>query len=153
MSVGSVVETLDLSAAAIASLLVAVAVIEAGGAMPFLVYLVTGTLSALLLPNKFIAAVYLLFAGIYPIFKAAFERRHYAVSWLLKFSFFNTSLLFIIAVTAYVMKLDGDIGFSAPVFVFGNLVFFLYDLAFTKLVTLYLVKIRAWLKLGNYFEN
>ena len=40
--------------------------------------------------------LYLLFGGIYPIFKAMFERLHYIVAWVLKLSCFNTMLTMLI---------------------------------------------------------
>ena len=92
LSLGSLFELFDLTLTAVASLLIALAVIEIGSFWPFLIYAVTGVLSALLLPNKFPAVVYILFGGLYPIFKEMFERQHsMLIRWLLKLSFFNTA--------------------------------------------------------------
>jgi hypothetical protein len=92
MLLGSIITVLDLTMVAIASLLIMLSVIEIGGGYPYLIWLVTGVLSMLLLPDKFGALLYLLFGGIYPIFKEMFERLHYIVSWILKFSYFNAML-------------------------------------------------------------
>ena len=68
LGIGSVLSVMDISMAVIASLFCIFAVIEYGGAAPWLVFLVTGVLS-LLLPQKAPAAMYLLFFGYYPILK------------------------------------------------------------------------------------
>lgn len=151
---GSVLEILDLTMCALASIIVIFAVIEMGGKTPYLIYAVTGVLSLLLLPNKFSALLYVLFAGIYPILKERFERLHYIISWTLKLSLFNTSLLILIFFTKYLLHIpDTGIDYTWAVFILGNAVFILYDIALTKLIVFYMVKIRHMLKLKNYFEN
>lgn len=151
---GSVIEVLDLTMAALASFLVILAVIEMDSRSPWLIYAVTGVLAVLILPNKFIALFYLLFAGIYPILKERFERLHPVVSWILKFSTFNTALLLVIFVTANLLHLpDNALAFTIPVFAAGNGVFLMYDIAMTQIITLYLVKLRNLLRMKNYFEN
>jgi len=153
MIVASMFEVLDLTMCAAASLLIVLAVIEIGYKWPILIYLVTGILSALLLPNKFAAAVYILFAGLYPIFKAIFERMHYVVTWVLKFSFFDTALLLVIAVTVHILHLEETgLGYTIPVMLLANVAFLLYDFVLTKLITLYIHKIRRLLGMKNYFE-
>lgn len=151
---GAVLEVLDLTMGAFASIIIIFSVIEMGGGSPYLIYAVTSVLSLILLPNKFPALLYLLFAGIYPIFKAKFERLHFAVSWVLKLSFFNTSLLILIFMTVYMLHLpDNDLGYTWAAFALGNATFILYDVAVTRLITFYLVKIRSMLGLKNYFEK
>lgn len=150
---GSIITVLDMTAVALASLLIMLAVIEIGGAYPYLIWLVSGVLSLLLLPDKFGAVLYFAFGGIYPIFKAMFERLHYIVAWVLKFSCFNVMLIIMIIVTNFVLGLpDTGLGFTLPVFALCNFTFFVYDLATTQLVTLYLVKFRKMLGLKNFFK-
>ncbi len=150
---GSVILFLDLTMVAIASLLIYLAVIEIGGGYPYAIWLITGILSLLLLPDKFGALLYLLFGGIYPILKAMFERLHYRVAWILKLSYFNSILALLILLSEYVFHLpDTGLGFHIKVFLLCNAVFVLYDLAATNLVTLYLVKLRSLLRLKNYFQ-
>ncbi len=155
LSLGSLFELFDLTLTAVASLLIALAVIEIGSFWPFLIYAVTGVLSALLLPNKFPAVVYILFGGLYPIFKEMFERQHsMLIRWLLKLSFFNTALLLIILVSSYLLHLeDTGMAYKVSVIAMGNLCFLLYDLTFSKLILLYLIKVRRMLGLRNYFKD
>ena len=149
---GSYLQVMDMSAAAIASFIVMLSVIELGGGYPYLIWAVTGILSFLLVPDKFGAVLYIVFAGIYPIFKAMFERIHYIVSWVLKLSFFNTALTAFVILTRYLLALPDSVGFTVIVYGLGNLVFVLYDITATQFITLYLVKLRKRLGLGNYFK-
>ncbi len=152
--VGSVTDILDLSFCALATFISAIAVIEVGSGAPWIIYAVTSVLSALLLPNKFIAFVYILFAGFYPMAKAIFERFHYVITWLLKLSTFNTSLLLVIVICKFVLELpEMPLAFEIGTIGLANAAFVLYDICFTKLITLYIVKLRKRLKLKNYFEN
>lgn len=151
---GSVIEVLDLTTGAFASLIIILAVIEMNGYWPWMIYGVTSVLALIVLPNKFIAVLYLLFCGIYPIAKAAFERLHYVICWILKFSMFNSALLITIFVTKHILHIpDSGMDFTIVVFAVGNLTFLLYDIAITKLITFYLVKLRKLLGMKNYFEN
>jgi hypothetical protein len=152
--IGSVLEILDLTMGALASVIVIFSVIEMGGKSPYLIYAVTSVLSMLLLPNKFPAFLYLVFAGIYPILKEKFERLHFIIAWILKLSVFNTSLLILIVLSTYLFHIpDTELNFTWIVFGLGNATFILYDVAITKVITFYLIKIRNMLRLKNYFEN
>ena len=151
---GAVIDVLSMTAAAIASLLVVLIMIEVGNPYPWLVWGVTSALSMILLPNKFPAIMYFVLCGIYPILKEQFERLHYVVSWVLKLSVFNIALLAMITATKYIFYLnDSELDFTVPVIVIGNLALILYDIAMSKIITLYLIKIRKHLGLKNYFEN
>ena len=150
---GSLLSVLDLTMVAIASMLVMLAVIEIGGVYPYLVWLVTGVISLLLLPSKFPALLYMVFGGIYPIFKAMFERLHYIVAWVLKLSFFNSMLTLLIFLSEYIFRLpDAELVFGWLVYLLCNGVFILYDIASTQLITLYIVKLRKKLGLKNFFR-
>lgn len=142
---GALIEVLDLSVAALASLLVMIAVIELGGWYPYLIYAVTSLLALLLLPAKFPAAIYLLLAGYYPILKAALEkRRRPRLAWLVKLLVFNAALTLVLLGATYL--LTGDDAFlwsSAPMwYALTNPTFVLFDIALTRLITVYRIKLR-----------
>ncbi len=151
---GAVINVLDLTTVALASLFVFFAVIELGTPFQYLIYAVTALLSLLLLPDKFAAVTYLLFGGIYPIFKEMFERLHHIIAWILKFSFFNTVLSLLVAASVYILHIeDSEIGFTIGLYALGNVTFLLYDIATTQLVTLYLVKLRQRFRIDRYFGH
>ena len=52
LGLGAVIEVLDISVAVIASLFVVYAIIEIGGAYPWLIWIVTSIIALLLLPLK-----------------------------------------------------------------------------------------------------
>ncbi len=74
MSLGSVIPSLDMSAAFLSGIVVIVARMEVSRTAPISVYLVSGILSAVILPNRFAGISYLCFYGLYPIVKEYIER-------------------------------------------------------------------------------
>ena len=145
MYLGSFLDVLDLTVPVIASLFCVVAVIEMGGAVPIAVYAATAILSAVLLPNKAPAAVYLLFAGYYPIIKEKLEGKikNKVLRFALKMAIFNVAFAAIAAVSVFVLSIPAERGIMAvALFVLGNVTFVLYDIALTRLITTYIRVIR-----------
>ena len=148
---GSLIEVLDLSMAAIASMLVVFAVIEIGGKYPFLIYAVTSVLSLLLLPVKTAALIYFVFAGYYPILKAVLEGRLPKIpAWVLKV------LIFCVGVAAAVFAAE-KIFLMDLSWLWANWWFFLllvpvfvvYDIALTRLISAYINKWRSRFRFLN----
>ena len=144
---GSLIEVLDLSMAVFASLACIIAVIEYGKAAPWAIYGVTSILALILLPNKTPAAFYAIFFGFYPILKEKFEKRNKVVSWILKEVVFNICLV-LMAIATYFLTTTGDNAlfeselFIVAVAVLAELVFVLYDIALTRLISFYIVSLR-----------
>ena len=158
--IGSFLQVLDLSAAALAGFVVVLAVIEIRGKYPVLIYFSISLISLLILPYKLPAVFFIAFGGVYPLMKAQFERRHPAVSWVLKFSMFNSILWLLIFFVRFLISrelinpgenLDFLKNFQIIVFLVANFTFLLYDIAMTKIINLYIIKVRKLLKLENYF--
>lgn len=145
LGLGSLVEVLDLSMAALASFLVVLAVIELGGKYPYLIYAVTALLGLLVLPLKGAPLAYLLFMGYYPILKHALERRFRGVLCLaLKLVFFNVALaafLFAAIKLFSVLVLPGEWYYYAGLLLLSP-VFLLYDVALSRVIVLYLFRLR-----------
>ncbi|MBQ3066340.1 MAG: hypothetical protein IJC98_08910 [Clostridia bacterium] len=151
---GAVLDVLSMTMVAVASLFVVVVMIEIGHPYPWLIWGVTSALSMILLPNKLPAILYLLFGGIYPILKEYFERMHPVVCWIFKLSMINTALLAVVVATKYIFYLnDSSFDFTLPFLAMGNVALILYDIALSKLILLYIVKMRRHMGLKNYFEN
>ncbi len=164
---GSFIETLDLTMAALASFFCIFAVIELGGIYPWLIFSVTGVLSVILMPYSMTGWFYLFFFGYYPIVKEKLERLPKIFSWILKMLILNVAL--VIAVIAAYFLFFGQTGdgnlMSAFTLIFGesetgemmaigvyalvNLTFVIYDIALTKLITLYFIKFRKKFKKFN----
>ena len=151
---GSVIEVLDLSTAAFASFLVVFAVIEMGGAYPYLIWACTSALSLLLLPNKFPALIYFIFAGIYPILKAHFERLRPLFSWPLKISAFALMMICAYLAARFVFVIpEISAAFDVIFVALATLAFVLYDIAMSKIILLYLVKLRKRFGINKIFKD
>ena len=143
---GSLVELLDISMAVIASLLCVVAVIEYGKGAPWMIYGATAILSLVLLPNKTPAVLYAMFFGYYPILKEKFEKLPGVISWVLKEITFNLALI-IMGVATVLIMLGVDNALVNPItvgiaVVLAEVVFVLYDIAMTRLISFYLINLR-----------
>ena len=150
--VGAVSQVLDMTMAVIASLCTVVAVIEYGGATPWLVYAVSGILGFIVClgggASPEIACMYILFFGFYPILKEKLEKKKKWLSWLLKEIIFNISLCALALLSKFVFT-TGEADPTAVVvifFVLAEIAFPLYDIALTRLITLYIFKIRPKIK-------
>lgn len=151
LSLGSVIEVLDLTAAVLASLLCVYAVIEMGRAYPWMIWLVTSLLALLLLPVKAPALIYALFAGFYPILKEKLEKLSRILSWVLKLAVFHLSMLALALLMKLVFHTEIELGTYAwmPFLIYplALVCFVVYDLALTRLITFYLFRLRKHFKI------
>lgn len=147
---GSIIEVIDISMAVIASLFAIFAVIEYGAGYAWSIYAITGILSAVLLPNKFPALMYLLFFGFYPIIKEKIEKlRSKIAQWALKELLFNVCLILLMVLGNYILMIDMKAWFAIEVvfFALANGTFVIYDIALTRLISLYIFRLRIKLRI------
>ena len=147
--------TYALHAAAV--MLIVFMVIETDKKWAFGVYCTVAILGMLLVPDKEVAVMYLAFFGYYPILKSLIEAKVPTVlGWITKVLTFVSTMV----VSYYLMiKLMGvtideteDFGMMAyPILLgMGTFAFVMYDIALTKMITLYLMR---WQKLfKRYFK-
>ena len=149
--VGSFIEVVDIAMAALASLLCIFAVIEYGKGAPWLVFAVTGVLSLILLPNKTPAVFYVGFLGYYPIIKEKLERFKKPIAWLFKMLVFNAALVVIFLAVKYILMpgVSESWIIYAALAVMSELVFVLYDIALTRLITFYILRLRHRFKINK----
>ena len=144
LGIGALIEVLDISMAVIASICVIIPIIEYGKGAPWMVYAAISVLSLLILPSKFPAALFALFAGFYPILKEKLERKNAVIRWILKELIFNISLAIIILLYFFLF-FKGTVQVPwmiAVAIVLAELVFILYDKAISKLITIYVMEFR-----------
>ena len=148
MLLGCVIQALDLSVDIAAGLAVAVAMIEYGTGYSVMLYAATSVLAFVLLPAKTPALFYILMGGIYPIIKALLERmKSRKLVFALKLIGFNAFYTCLIGAGKFLLNINDPIfTFNIFVYALGNVTFILYDIAFTRLVTLYVKRIRRKLK-------
>lgn len=142
---------------AMAGILIMFCVVELGRGWSFGVYAAVSILSMLIVPNKEAAVLYVAFFGYYPIVKAVLESRlPRALEYIFKFLIFNVAVVvaYIQLVKVFGMPFDELMGidgtdsffskYAVPVMLLlGNVVFIVFDLALTRMVTAYL---RVWQK-------
>ncbi|MBR3879084.1 MAG: hypothetical protein IKJ24_03065 [Clostridia bacterium] len=158
LTVGGLVEVLDLSMAALASFFCIFAVIEMGKGYPLMIYAVTGILAVLIMPQSLSGWIYLLFFGYYPIVKAKLERLPTTLAWVLKLAVFNAAVTVYAAICYFLFfgelellllefsTLFGGMNIGgvlvAIIYAILNVIFVVYDIAITRIITLYLIKLR-----------
>lgn len=153
----AVIPFLTYALPAAAGMLIVFMVIETDKKWAFGVYCTVAILGAILVPDKEVAVMYLAFFGYYPIIKAFFEAKLNAViGWILKIAAFVATM---VASYALMIKFMGvtideteEFGAMAiPILLgTGTLAFVLYDIALTKMITLYMMKWQKHFK--RYFK-
>ena len=146
MMLGTVIDVLDLSVCAIASLLVVFIYLEIGSYFPWLVWICTSLSILLMNPGSLVWAEYLLVFGIYPLMKAYIERLP-RWSWLIvKILYINAivwSLFFICEGLLGLPFFDEDsLVMKVALYVLINVAFVVYDFFITVMVRFYLQKLR-----------
>ena len=165
LSIGGIIQTVDLSAAAIVSFICIFAVIEMGSSYAWMIYAVTGILSAIIMPHNMGAWFFLLFFGYYPILKEKMEKLKKPLSWALKMLLLNVALGIGLLLAAFVMYggqknffelvnsiMETDFGIAATVgiILLVEVTFVIYDIALTRLISYYIFKLRH--RFSRYFK-
>lgn len=141
---GSLIELLDLSFALLASLIIVFADEELHRPYQYLMYAVTSIISLLILPDKYIAVVYALLGGLYPLLRVYIQKiRLPVIRGAVKLLCFNALFAVIFVVSKYVLGIQEDSQYAEiALFALGNLTFIVYDLLLGRLIILYNIKIR-----------
>ena len=146
--IGSVLEVLDLSSCLLGSMVITVIVIEAGAGIGWLAYFAASVLSFVLLPYKLPALLFTLFAGFYPMIKQKVEPLGRVPSWIIKLASFNVALTLTVILCEKVFSLGEHFFALSPLlYVGGNFIFVLYDIALTRLIIFYIFKLRKRLRI------
>ncbi len=135
---GSLIDVLDMSSAAIAGFAVLAVRIRWGRNSAVALYALTSVLSILLLPNKVPALLYVFYGGLYPVLKAEFERvRSRVLEWVLKVG--SVLISFSIGLWVMMFLLGLDAGFTVGPMLFAAMVpvAVCADLAMTVIIRQY----------------
>ena len=132
---------------AFAGMLTVLIVIEIGYGWAFAVYAATALLSFLLITDKEAALLYTVFLGFYPIVKSLIERIPSRLAqYVVKLILFNSAMIGAFYIATLLLGIPADsyavFGMSAPwlFLLAGNVLFMIYDLCITRIVTLYMLK-------------
>ncbi len=128
-------------------------VIEFGKGFAFLEYVAVSIISMLLLGNKEAAVMYVAFFGYYPIIKSFLEKHLKGfVCWIIKYLIFNVAMIVAYFIVSEIFMISFEdietLGkFALPLLLFiGNILFFMYDILLTRLVSIYIYKWRKSVK-------
>lgn len=157
MVLGAVIEVFDLTAVALASVLVAFVYIELGSPYTWLVWVCTTLTTFLLYQHSAMWFIYLVLFGIYPILKGYIERLKRPFWWPIKILFGNAAfvaMLFGIKLITGLPFIDVEetfLGISGTAlyittWVLLNVAFIAYDFFVTVMVRFYIVKLRPKFK-------
>lgn len=135
---------------AMAGILLIAMVIEFGFKAALIGYAAVALLSLVVTPNKEAAVLFILFLGYYPIIKGKIEMlRSMAVQWAVKAVLFNLVLVISYFVVVYLLGMTevmDDFAFMqgalALLWLAGNAVFVLYDIAVTRLISFYVHRFK-----------
>ena len=135
---------------AISGVLLTVLVIEFGFRSALIAFAAVSFLALVVTPNKEAVVLFIAFLGYYPIVKGKIETlRQKAVQWVVKFALFNAAAVVSYCVMIYVLGMSEvmqdfemlKVGVWI-LLVLGNAVFFLYDIAVTRLISMYIFHIK-----------
>lgn len=147
LSLASLFEIADLALSMFASAILLLAMIELGDKWGFMIYAATSLLALMLLPSKFIAAIYLVFTGLYPLIKRYFDRTGKLLSILLKLVYFNGALTAALLLARFVFGINDYAGWLLiAYYALANLSFWLFDILIKRLTLVYMLRFRSRMK-------
>ena len=140
----SVIETNTIILMAAAALLVGVVIVEFGGKAGVLFFVASCLLGFILTFNKVEIITYICFFGLYSIVKYYIERKilNKYLSYGLKIAFFNFSLLLMY----FLVRLFISFLLTWWMILAAQVLFIIYDYAFTIFINQYITSIKPKLK-------
>lgn len=166
LGLGTIIEVIDITAAAAASLVLLPILLCYGVKYAWLSYAVTGVLGVLLMPQSLGAWMFAGLTGFYPIIKQRLDRLPRILGWTVKLLLLTAVLLLYLAVFYFIMlggkgsildaflKGFGEEGsppvMAAAVIILSMFTYILFDLLIDRLLILYYIKwqkrVEKWMK-------
>ena len=135
----------------IAGTLLCVLVIDFNKALAWSSFVATSLIAIIISSDKEAVLYYICFFGFYPIIKANLENiKNKIISYVLKFATFNICMiaLYFIAINLFNIPLESFTIFNLNIpllfLIFGNIFFIIYDIALTRVISLYISKYRKY---------
>lgn len=152
---GGITGTLDLAAAALASFCVIFAVMEMGYGSAFLIYAAVSVIGIWLLPVKTPAMFFAAFFGYYPLVKSLSEKLSTVISYVIKLAVYSIAYFVMIALSLVVITEDVATGnklivFYIVLYLICAIVLVIYDIALTRVISLYIHSLRKRLGIGKF---
>ena len=149
----SLFSALDLSISLLASLIILIVQIELGIKYSLSVYAATSLISLLILPQKYIALMYLFFCGIYPIIRVYITRLGKIFAPIIKLLYFGGALTVVVLASKFLFTAEVYEGYMLLFFYIVCFVaFILCDMLIGKLALLYNIRLRKLLHIDRLFR-
>ena len=145
LSFGSLFQTLDVSLAVLAGLVILIVSIEFADPVAWSVWAVAGLVS-FLFPVKTAGILFFGFFGWYPICQKKFNMRAPVLARVYKFLVFNVLTVIYLLLSAFVTGTEESKIIYITLLVIANIFFYVYDMLLDRFMIFYLVKIRPRLR-------
>lgn len=153
MIISGITISMEYAIPMITGALLMMLVVEFGKGFASVIYIAVSILSLLILGNKEPAVMYLMFFGYYPIIKSILEKHLKKIScWIVKYLVFNVSMIasYFVVTKIFMIPFDdmdsfGKFG-TLLLLLAGNVIFPLYDVLLTRLVSIYIYKWQKHIK-------
>ncbi|MCQ2455877.1 MAG: hypothetical protein MJ096_00820 [Clostridia bacterium] len=142
LALGTATAVLDMSACVVAGLATVVMMLETDTAHTACAVAVCFILCAVLLPDKTVAALYLMIGGVYPLVKPIADRLRRVPRIAVKLAAAEISIAVYVAMMKIFMPSEVEGYIAIVFFVLGTLCFFLYDVLLSRFRILYEVRLR-----------
>lgn len=146
---GTVMPSWKLAVTALAGIINAAVLIECGVTSAILSFVAVSALGAVILPQKSITLLYIAFFGYYPLMKSAAEHANSRVlEWIVKLVVFNFACVICWVALRYGFITDISLPEIALALLWLglNVVFVIYDIGLSRLISLYMQRIHKNLK-------
>ena len=135
--------SLDLTLSALAALVIYILLLEFGKTAALLSFFSAGVLSLLLLPNRWPALFFLFFFGWYPFLRTSLKKVSVVVAWVLKIGSVSIAgFLFWLLFAVIFPSAEFQDLMLLPAALLLIVTFVLYDIGLSKLLNLYLLRLR-----------
>lgn len=134
-----------LALVAASSYCIGLSIVYVGMKFSLVSYVAVSALGILLVPNKMVAVLFIIFFGTYPFLKCYIEKiNKLALEWVLKIFAFNIYVLILlyIAIKVFMMTMVFDDVFFILIMVL-NIAFMIYDIMFNFVITKILMTKRG----------
>lgn len=166
LGLGAVIEVIDITAAAVASLVLLPILLCYGARYAWLSYAVTGVLGVLLMPQSLGAWMFAGLTGFYPIIKQKLDRLPRLLGWAVKLLLLTAVLLLYLAIFYFILlggegslfdaflkgfgEEEGTPLMAWAVVILSLFTYILFDLLIDRLLILYYLRwqkrVERWMK-------
>ena len=166
LGLGAIIEVIDITAAAVASLVLLPILLCYGTRYAWLSYAVTGVLGVLLMPQSLGAWMFAGLTGFYPIVKQRLDRLPRVLSWAVKLLLLAAVLLLYLGIFYFILlggegslfdaflkgfgEEDGTPLMAWAVIILSLFTYILFDLLIDRLLILYYLRwqkrVERWMK-------